>query len=277
MSGYINMNGSEFSKLFRSGERLYGTLITSTSHQWPAVVSSMGLDCVFIDLEHFPMDWNQLGWMCQCYRALNIPTIVRIPKPDPFEACRVFDVGATGVVAAYIETAEQVHQLKSAVKLRPLKGKKLDNILSGNTELDDEMKQYVENFNEGKMLLINIESVPAVDSLDSILSVPELDGVLIGPHDLSCSLGVPEQYDHPLFAEAIEKIVAKAHENNIGIGIHNLSTVDQEIKYGKAGINLILRLADLTLFRNALHEDLLKIRKGLGDNFAGIQKKDIII
>jgi 2-keto-3-deoxy-L-rhamnonate aldolase RhmA len=259
------MDGKELAEALHSGKRIYGTLIISTSPKWVEVVRGLDIDCVFIDTEHIPLDWHQLGWMCHTYTGLRMAPIVRIPRPDPFEACRALDMGAVGVVAAYIETAEQVNQLRSAVKLRPIKGKRMEQIIKGKSKLEGEFADYVKKFNEGHVLLANIESVPAVEALDDILAVPDLDGVMIGPHDLSCSLGVPEQYDHPLFDEALQKIITKARARNIGVGIHNLPRVDQEIKWGKAGINMILRLADMTLFRNALQQDLNTIREALGD------------
>jgi len=139
------------------------------------------------------------------------------------------------------------------------------------------MAEYVSKFNKCRVLLVNIESIPAIESLDEILSVPDLDGVLIGPHDLSCSLGIPEQYDHPCFAEAVQKIVEKERAKNIGVGIHNLPRLDQEIRYAKAGINMILHLADMMLFRNVLREDLKSIREGLGEKTSEEKLGDTLV
>jgi 4-hydroxy-2-oxoheptanedioate aldolase len=259
------MDGKELAEALRSGKRIYGTLIISTSPKWIDVVRDLDIDCVFIDTEHIPLEWQKLGWMCQTFRALGLATIVRIPSPDPFEACRVLDVGAAGVVAAYMETAEQVNQLRSAVKLRPLKGKKLQDVLSGKLKLEGALAEHIRQRSEGNVLLVNIESTPAVEALDEILAVPGVDGLMIGPSDLSCSLGIPQQFDHPLFAEAMQTIIEKARAKNVGVGCHNLPRVDQEIKWGKAGMNMILRRADMTLFQRALTEDLNKIREGLGE------------
>jgi len=270
------MNSVEFLKKLKDGERLFGTLITSPSPKFFAAAAGVGIDSVFIDLEHFPTDWDQLKWMCSLCRALGLTTIVRISRPDPFEACKVLDAGADGIVAAYIEKPEQVQQLRSAVKLRPLKGEKMEDILTGKSKLESDMESYVNSFNEGQILMINIESVPAVKALDDLLNVTGLDGILIGPHDLSCSLGIPEQYDHNLFEQTIKQIINKAKNKNIGIGIHNLPKTEQEIKYAEDGINLIFHLADISLFRNALYDDISRIKKGLDEKFSGT-RKDIII
>ncbi|MHC4744241.1 MAG: HpcH/HpaI aldolase family protein [Planctomycetota bacterium] len=249
------MNGKELIEALHSGKRIYGTLIISTSPKWVEVMRDLDIDVVFIDTEHIPMDWDKLGWMCHTFRGLGMAPIVRIPRPDPFEACRVLDMGGVGVVAAYMETAEQVNQLRGALKLRPLKGKRLDDILAGKHRLEGAVADFVAEKNEGQVLLVNIESVFAVEALDEILAVPGVDGLMVGPSDLTSSLGIPGQFDHPLFAEAMQTI----------IDCHNLPRVDQEIKWGKAGLNMILRRADMTLFRRALDEDLARIREALGD------------
>jgi len=259
------MDGKELIAALHSGKRMYGTMLTSASPLWFKVVEQLDLDCIFLDTEHNTLDWNDLGWMCRAYTAIGVAPIVRIAKADAIDACRVFDAGATGIVAAYIETPEQADQLRSAAKLRPLKGKKLAQILSGEKKLEGDMVDYVPKYNEGHVLLVNIESVPAVEALDEILAVPDLDGVLIGPHDLSCSLGVPEQYDHPLFEKTMLTIIEKARDKNIGVGCHNLPRSDQEIRYAKAGLNLILHQIDRTMFRRVFHEDLMQIKEALGD------------
>jgi len=271
------MDGKELREALRAGRRLYGTLITSTSPKWLDTIASLSLDCVFIDTEHIPLDWHELGWMCHAFRGLGIAPIVRIPRPDPFEACRVLDMGARGIVAAYVESAEQVQLLRGAVKLRPLKGRKLERILSGQAELDREMVEYVRNYNQNHVLMVNIESVPGLEALDDILAVPGLDGVLLGPHDLSCSLGVPEQYDHPLFEQAVHQLITKARAKGLGAGAHFLPSIEHETKWAKVGLNLILHLADMTLFRRALNEDLTRLRKALGDDVSEKRVGDIAI
>jgi 4-hydroxy-2-oxoheptanedioate aldolase len=251
-----------------AGRPVNGTLVSSTAPRSMEAVAGLELDCVMIDTEHIPQGWAELGWMCRAYRSLGIVPLVRIPRADPFDACRVLDAGAGGVIASYIETAEEVRQLRGATKLRPLKGRKLDDLLAGRTELEGELAAYIAERNDHQLLLVNIESVAAIEALDEILAVPQLDAVLIGPHDLSCSLGVPEQYEHPLFMEAVRTIVTRARARNIGAGIHNLPTLEQELSWRKAGMNLILHLSDLMLFRQGLARGLQTLRQGAGDTSA---------
>jgi 2-keto-3-deoxy-L-rhamnonate aldolase RhmA len=107
----------------RSGQRVYGTLIVSTSPKWPETVRNSGLDFVITDTEPIPIGREILSWLCRIYVAIGPPPIVRIPSPSPLDACMVLDGGACGIVAPHVETAEQVRALVGAVKRRPLKGR----------------------------------------------------------------------------------------------------------------------------------------------------------
>lgn len=261
------MNGQELAEALRSGRRVYSTHVVSTSPHWPGVVKTTGIDFVFIDIEHIAVDRTTLAWMCQTYRALDLAPLVRIPEPDPYQACMALDAGAAGILAPYVETPEEVRRLSGAVKFRPLKGKRLERALSGEP-LEPELERYITARNSGHALLVNIESVPAIEALDAILATPGLDAVQIGPHDLSTSLGVPEQYTHPRFVEAVDTIITRARAAGVGAGIHFWDSIEQEIRWANLGANLIMHSADTFLFARQLRADIARFRAELGDEAA---------
>lgn len=261
------MNGNHLRTSLKKGERVYGTLIVSTSPKWIDVVDQLHLDFVFIDTEHIAIDRQLLSWMCHAYRGKGMLPIVRIPSPDPYQACMALDGGARGIVAPYVETVEELQQLRGAVKARPLKGRKLEEYLNGSEELEPELAEYVEEHNKDHVLIINIESRPAIENLDQLLEVEGLDGVLVGPHDLSCNLGIPEQYDHPEFISAVEIIFTKARQANVGAGFHAIyeGSMEKEIDWAQKGGNLILHSADIIRFTKGMSHDIENIRQALGD------------
>ena len=265
------MNGKQFREKLHSGERLYGTLIVSDSPRWPSVVSSIGLDFVFIDTEHIALDRHAVSWMCQAYAALGLPPIIRISRPDPYLACMALDGGAQGIVAPYVESVEEVRTLVGAVKYRPLKGKKLQAVLSGETLLEPDLAGYLAQYNQHNSLIVNIESQPALDVLDEILTVPGLDGVFVGPHDLTINLEIAERYDHPAYIDAVDEIVRKCRAHAIGVGAHVMypEGIPQEIRWAQMGANLIVHWADIAAFRFAMLSSLGKIKTALGDLPAG--------
>ena len=261
------MNGSEIIECLRSGERVYGTLTVSTSPMWPNVVKSLGLDYVFIDTEHIPIDRNQLSWMCLAYQNMDIAPIVRIPSPDPYLATMALDGGASGVIAPYIETVSQVIDLVGAVKNKPVKGSLLKDQLKDPNVFGSNLSKYIEDKNKNNVLIVNIESKAGIESLPEILTVEGLDGILIGPHDLSCSLGNPENYQMPEFILSVDEIIEKARNKGKGVGIHMIyEDIESEIKWMKKGANIVLHGADLISFKVHMEEALNKLKKAVGDD-----------
>ena len=92
-------------------------------------------------------------------------------------------------------------------------------------------------------------------------SVPGLDAVLIGPHDLSCNLGIPEKYDHPRFDEAVREIFRIAREHGVGAGIHYWLGLDQEIAWARAGGNLVMHSSDVAAYGRTMKAEIEKLRR----------------
>lgn len=257
------MNGREIIKALHEGGRVFSSAIVAMSPLWPNLAKQAGIDFVFVDTEHIPLDRQTLSWICQTYQALGLPPVVRLPCNDPFEACKVLDAGAGGVIGPYLETADQVRGLVGAVKYRPLKGRRLQDALRDPNTLEPELRGYLERRNGDKILIANIESVPAIENLHEICSVSGLDAVLIGPHDLSCSLGIPEQYGHPRFDEATRQIFRIAREHGVGAGIHFWLGLEQEVTWSRAGGNLVMHSSDLFSFSSTLKSEIAHLRKVL--------------
>ena len=259
------MNGSEFRRNLKEGKKVFGTLITCPSPQWLEVVESTGLDFVFIDTEHIAIDRTTLSWMCQAYKGLGVATLVRIPMPDPYHACMVLDGGADAIVAPYIEDVEEIKKLTGAVKYRPLKGKKLKDFMDGKIQLGQSLLDYLNKANQGKSLIANIESIPAMNNLDQLLKVPGLDAVLIGPHDLSCSMEMPEEYDDHHFKSNVDQIIEKARNNDISIGIHVFyGGIQDEVDWVKKGANLVLHSSDINIFHRMMAKEMDYLKEKTG-------------
>jgi 4-hydroxy-2-oxoheptanedioate aldolase len=234
----------------KKGDNIYGTCIVSTSPIWSKVVGSSGLDYVFLDTEHIPMDRTELTFLCQTYRAMGISPIVRIPSPDPYAACMVKDAGAVGVIAPYIETVEQIREMVGATKYRPLKGERLQNVLKGKEKLEPELMEYLENFNEGSMCIVNIESIAA---------------------------GLPEQYEHPEYEKVVKEIIQKTRSKGLAAGIHFPGNPERQIKWMKEGANIVMHSSDMFLFSQKLDEDITKIKEAAGDKIAKPGESDLAI
>lgn len=264
------MDPSQFREALKSDQRIYGTLVVSTSPFWPKVIGSCGLDFIFIDTEHIAINRETLSWMCRAYSAMGLPPLVRITDPDPDKATIAYDDGAAGVVAPYVESKDQVDALIGASKFRPLKGQSVKSAISGQP-INDSLGQYLNNNCANNSLVINIESVEAMHNMDSLLDTDQVDSILIGPHDLSTSLGLPEQYQHPEFLKAVEFILGKARELNTGAGIHFWGSHDEHVRLLNMGANVFIHKADVILFRQHLTDELAALKSAMND----ISKTDL--
>jgi len=268
------MDIKEFLDYLKKGKRLYGTAVLSPSPLWPKAIKRAGADFVFIDTEHTPFDRTILAQMCLSYKGYGLPPLVRISSADPHEARRVLDGGASGILVPYIESPEQVRDLVGATKLRPLKGERLREALQKKDSLTPELKDYLKEWNKENFLMINIESVPAIERLDQILAEPGLDGIIIGPHDLSISLGLPEQYHNSRFEDVVGGIISKVREKGLGVGIHFSQEPELQIKWAKAGANIIMHSSDLALFQQRLKDDFTAIRRALTEQVSATSEQD---
>ena len=261
----------------KAGGIVFGTCITSTAPTWPAVALHAGLDFVFLDTEHIPLERMEISRMCQTFRAMGIAPIVRIPSPDPFRACQMMDAGAEGVVAPYLENPRQIRDLIGALKFRPLKGELLEKALDNPDQMESSLRQYLDKWNEGNVCIANIESVVAMDRLEELLAIKGLDAVFIGPHDLSISLGLPEKYDHPVFEEAVKKIIQTSRKNGLAVGIHFSESPERQVRWIKEGINLVIHSSDLKLFSQRLQHDMNIIRVASGSvGISGNESEDVV-
>ncbi len=266
------MNGELLSQKLHCGERVYGTHVVSLGNPIGAMIqSTVSYDFVFICTEHMPIDRTEVSSMCQLYARNNISPMVRIPCSDPHYASMALDGGAEGIVVPYLETVEEAKRLIGAVKYRPVKGKKLEDILSGKVVLNDETQKYIKNFNRNNYLIIGIESVHGYKNLDSLLKLEGIDGIFLGPHDLTISMEMPEQYKHPEFIRVVSDIIHRCRKAGKGVGLHvsQLIYSDDYIMdtFIDQGMNFVLYGADVILMKNDMELSLSRMRKRYNDTY----------
>ncbi len=263
------MTGETIKHKLHQGERVYGTHIASLMNPLAAAIATgLELDFAFICTEHMPVDRTEVAMMCQFYKAHGISPIVRVPDPNPTAICMATDGGAEGIVVPYVETLEEVKRIVAAVKHRPIKGKLRDDVLAGRAAYPEKTRAFLETFNTHNYVIIGVESVTAIENLETLIVGTGVDGVFLGPHDITTSMGIPEEYDNPLFIDAIVDVITRCRTNQVGVGLHfKLLHLGDEVltRMLDAGMNWIINGADVTIMRDAMNEQLGKIRSLAGD------------
>jgi 4-hydroxy-2-oxoheptanedioate aldolase len=260
------MQGGQIREKLLKGERVYGTHVVNFGNPITTLLAAeLELDFIFICTEHMPVDRNEVSLMCQYWAARGISPIVRIPYPSARLAGMFIDGGAHGIVAPYVETVEEVKELVGAVRYRPIKGEFRDDILNGIRKPNDKLNNFFKKFNKDLYLIIGIESVAAINRLEELISIDGVDGVFLGPHDITCSMEIPEEYENPEFVKTVVDVVKRCRKAGKGVGIHMDLVLPRAKPFLDAGMNFMLHMADIIKMRQIMSSDLKMLRSEFGD------------
>jgi 2-keto-3-deoxy-L-rhamnonate aldolase RhmA len=261
------LRGQQLRECLANRQRVYGICIEGFGNpRWPKLFSCLGLDFVFMDNEHNPLDRETCAWAAQVYAANGVAPLLRIPEPSATLAAMAVDLGAHGVIVPYVETVEQVRNLVGAVKYRPLKGAALRQWVEENKPINDQTAAYLERYNPDAVLVIMIESAEGVARLPELLAVKGVDVVFVGPHDFSVSHGVPEQLDHPTFEAALKETLRICSGQQVAVGVHHLSGSDErERKWIEWGCTFISHKSDTMFIAEGILNEIGALRESLGD------------
>jgi len=185
----------------------------------PAVtdlIGDVGLDWVLFDAEHVAFDLQTLQILFMALKGSPTLPLVRVPSNDFVFIKRVLDIGASGVLVPHVNTADEARAAVAATKYPPLGLRGTGPRRPGRYgRLEAE---YIPLANDQTIAMIMIETRTAVQNLDQILAVTELDGFLIGPVDLATSYGYLGRFREPEVQQAIETIAAKARKAGMPFG-----------------------------------------------------------
>jgi len=251
------VRGKELSQKLRDGVYVYGThvvgLINPIIPQWYA---DAGLDFVFICNEHMPLDRSETSAMCKMYASRNVSPMVRIPYPDARLATIAVEGGAQGIVAPYIESADECREIISTLKYRPIKGRYLEELASGSKIPGKKLADYLNKLNEDIYFIAGIESIYAIENLEAIIGVEGVSCVFIGPHDISCSMGIPCEYSDPEFIDLVVNVVKRCRRMGVGVGMHGSATNPDHRPLLDAGANFIIDTADVVKAMEVIKENI---------------------
>ena len=195
---------------------------------WPG----SGFDWLAIDLEHGLIDLETVYRLIQVIDCCGTIPLVRLQGNDDSTIRRVMDAGAGGVIVPMVNTAEEAQMAVNAVKYPPLGKRSFGLGRAHNFGLN--FDEYVQTINNRSIVVIQIEHIDALKNLDEILQVPGIDAIIIGPYDLSGSLGVPGKFDHPKFKNAIQLIINQVKKSSVALGIHIVHPSKHELQEKRA-------------------------------------------
>jgi len=186
--------------------------------------------------------------------------IVRVPWHEVSWSKWILDAGAEGILFPNVTSAEQARQLVAQCKYPPQGERGFFPKTASNFLID--LDEYMQDINERIVVWMQIEHTRGLQNLDEILTVPGLDAVLIGPADLSFSLGVGNQYDHPDFIAALSQVFTKAKAADVPVAYHMYEISETALEKGKDA-RIFSFGFDFLFARMGAQQALEMIRKGL--------------
>jgi 2-dehydro-3-deoxyglucarate aldolase/4-hydroxy-2-oxoheptanedioate aldolase len=190
------------------------------SPEIPKMLAAAGFQWAFLDTEHGGFDLETIQDICRVSVMAGLCPIVRVAELQYSLVARALDCGAQGVLFPRVESPELLEKAISWTRFPPegMRGYGLQPTHVGYEAVG--MPDIIAHSNANTMVVLQIETKTALERIDDLLSVPKIDAVMIGPADLSISLGVAGQFEHPTLVAAIEKIRDACKRHGIAPGIH---------------------------------------------------------
>lgn len=212
------MRENTVKRAWREGRATVGAWLSIPSAYSAEVMAHQGFDWLCVDMQHGVIDYKDAVQMFTAISTTETIPFVRVPWNDPAIMMKVLDAGAYGVVVPLINTRADAEQAVAACRYPP------DGIRSNgaNRGMLYGGADYVSRANDEIAVIPMIETKQAIENLDDILSVPGVDGIYIGPSDLSFALGLPPRMDNedPLHVATVDRILEACKRHGVAAGSH---------------------------------------------------------
>lgn len=212
------MKNTSLKKKLLNNELTIGSWITIGHPAIPEILSNARFDWLTIDIEHNAIDLSMIQVLISTIQSKNIAALVRVSKNEEVIIKHVLDAGADGIIIPMIKSKEDAIKAIEYVKYPPV-GKRGVG-LSRAQNYGYGFENYKKWINENAVIIAQIEHIEGVNNIEDIISTPGIDGIIVGPYDLSGSLGFPGEYDHADVQEALRRLEKICLERNFPMGYH---------------------------------------------------------
>ena len=225
------------------------------------IAASAGAEFLVLDREHTGHGTDAVRIFLASARSAPIVPFVRVPAVDPHAVAAALDLGALGVMVPMVQNAEQARLVAGAARYPPI-GRRGFGVLFVD-EHGGDVPRYMEEMNREVAVIVQIESTEALQNVDQIAAVAGADVLWIGQYDLTTSLGIPGQFDHPDFDAALRTVVSACERRGKAAGMATDSVEDAE-RLLERGFRLLAYGHDITLYRRALGDGVARLRARRG-------------
>ncbi|MBM4276470.1 MAG: aldolase [Deltaproteobacteria bacterium] len=244
-----------------AGECVYGMMIRQARDPGtPVIFASVGYDFVLIDMEHGNYSMETVADLIRGAKSAGIAPVIRIPHLETHFISRVLDAGAEGIMVPMTSTKEQAESIVRYSKYTPI-GQRGFGTQTGQTDYKPlKALEFMKEANEHTLIIAQIETREAIENVDAILSTDGIDVGLIGPNDLSISMGIPDQLASEALGQAIEKVVETAKKKGKASGIH-IGNTELIRKWKSKGMTVLACSTDIGFMYNASKSTIEEMKR----------------
>lgn len=233
-----------FAEQLRRGDTLIGTLVGFNNSAVVELLAGCGYDWLFLDAEHGAFLPGECLTLLQA--AAPCPCLIRVPAADPVWVKKALDTGASGIIVPQVHDAADAQRMVAAAKYAPAGNRGVG--VGRAHAYGPGFGRYLARANDETLVVLQAESRAAIDNIDEITALPGIDAILIGPYDLSASLGHIGDVEHAEVVDAIDTVAGACRHAGIKLGIFGI-TPEAVRPYMDKGFTLITVGVD-SLFLN---------------------------
>ena len=192
------------------------------------IMASAGFDWLAIDLEHSTITLHEAEDLIRVIDLKGVVPLVRLASNNAEQIKRIMDAGAHGVIVPMVKSQDEAHAAVRAVRYPPQGERSIGLARAQGYGVD--FARYFEWQRDQSLVVVQIEHIDAVNNLESILTVPGVDAYIVGPYDLSGSMGLPGEFQTPQFLEAMAQIRSVSEKLRVPGGVHIVEPDPQALK-----------------------------------------------
>jgi len=223
------------------------------------ILKGAGCDFTLFDTEHSGFSFETIKNVLRYMQAADLPTIVRVPSMEYNHIARAADMGAEGVMVPMVSTADQAREVLNCLKYYPVGGRGVALGIAHDRYTQGPTMDKLAAANKRTTLFTQIETAEGVANADEIASVDGVDCLWIGHFDLSSSLGIPGEFEHKLFKDAVKRVTKACEKHKKALG-RLVPTVEEGIKLNRAGHDFICYSGDVWALQQVVGEGVAAIR-----------------
>jgi 2-keto-3-deoxy-L-rhamnonate aldolase RhmA len=249
----------ELKKRLQAGEVTIGGWLSFSSADAAEIMAGVGFDWLVIDTEHAPFTLERLETVLMAFNGRSTTPIVRVPWNDRVMIKQVLDLGAEGILVPQVGSVEEAEAAIAACTYVPDGGRGF-----GPRRASDYYRQtaeYIRTANTGVLVALQIEHIKAVEEIRHIAAVPGIDVIVLGPMDLSGSMGLLGQLQHPQVVAAIEKVMAEAKRVGIPVGVPIDAGPQVLLEWAARGCQFVFSCEDHSMLRRSATDTLAQFRQ----------------